>query len=47
MGIESTQPPSTPVMAFVPPGPLVTQTAASLPVWRVYASAAMAQALSW
>ena len=28
IGIESIQPPSTPVMAFVAPGPVVTQTAA-------------------
>ena len=28
MGMESSQPPTTPVMALVPPGPVVTQTAA-------------------
>ncbi|MHB9139009.1 MAG: hypothetical protein ACYC4Q_06365 [Victivallaceae bacterium] len=32
MGMESSQPPSTPVIAFVPPGPLVTHTAAIFPV---------------
>jgi hypothetical protein len=28
MGMESSHPPTTPVMALVPPGPVVTQTAA-------------------
>ena len=28
MGMESSQPPTTPVSALVPPGPVVTQTAA-------------------
>ena len=37
---------NTPVMAFVPPGPLVTQTAASSPDIRVYPSAAIAEACS-
>jgi hypothetical protein len=31
---ESTQPPNTPVIAFVPPGPVVTFTAASRFDWR-------------
>ena len=30
MGMESSQPPKTPVMALVPPGPVVTQRAAIL-----------------
>ena len=30
MGMESSQPPTTPVSALVPPGPVVTQTAAIL-----------------
>ncbi len=30
IGIESNQPPTTPVMAFVPPGPVVTHNAAIL-----------------
>ena len=30
IGIESRKPPTTPVMAFVPPGPVVTQSAAIL-----------------
>ena len=28
MGMESSQPPTTPVSAFVPPGPVVTHSAA-------------------
>ena len=31
MGMESSHPPTTPVMALVPPGPVVTQTAAMRP----------------
>ena len=42
MGIESCHPPRTPVMALVPPGPEVTQTAATFPVSLAYPSAAMA-----
>ena len=46
IGKLSTQAPITPVIAFVAPGPLVTQTAAIFPEYLAYASAAIAQACS-
>ena len=46
-GIESVQAPYTPVMAFVPPGPLVTTETPMLPVVLEYASAAIEHACSW
>jgi hypothetical protein len=46
-GIESIQAPQTPVKAFVPPGPEVTNAAPGFPVIRALPSAAMAAACSW
>ena len=44
--MESSQPPKTPVIAFVPPGPVVTHKAAILLSTLAYASAAIAHACS-
>ena len=46
IGMESSQASATPVMALVPPGPLVTLTTAGIPATRAYASAAIAHACS-
>ena len=46
IGIESIQAPKTPVIAFVAPGPVVTQTAAIRLSILAYASAAIAHACS-
>src|SRR5437763_1622716 len=47
IGTESTYAPHTPVMALVPPGPVVPLTAAIRPLTRAYPPAAIAQACSW
>jgi len=46
IGTESSHAPRTPVSAFVPPGPVVTQTTPGVPPARAYPSAAIAQACS-
>ena len=46
IGTPSSHAPMTPVSVFVAPGPLVTHTAAILPEYLAYASAAIAQACS-
>ena len=46
IGIESSHAPSTPVIAFVPPGPVVTHSTAIWLFILAYASAAIAQACS-
>ena len=46
IGTLSTHAPCTPFIAFVPPGPLVTQTAAIFPDKRAYPSAAIEHACS-
>jgi hypothetical protein len=47
MGVLSNHPPKTPVIALVPPGPLVTKHTPILLVFLAYPSAAIAQACSW
>ena len=43
----STHAPCTPLIAFVPPGPLVTHTTAICPDVFAYAYAAIVHACSW
>ena len=46
IGMESSHAPMTPVSAFVPPGPVVTDTTGKFPLARKYPSAAIEHACS-